>query len=231
MIGIDHIQGEIIRLKMQLLLEAIVENMTDNDEALDKRETEELTHKDGFEVTMPAHLGYYWSTGTGTPMIDKLVERQLALQADEWKRQYPTRASLPDCCDDASEFSDEAQEWELAAFEDETIYAEIGIYRENGEIHFSACFMDEINAPYEERYQETMDEKAFLILADQDLEALADRISEAPYLTTITKRNSGGRWHGWFGTDNGKTAYYSTGGHPSEATARADVERMMRQST
>jgi len=31
MIGIDHIQGEIIRLKMQLLLEAIVENMTDND--------------------------------------------------------------------------------------------------------------------------------------------------------------------------------------------------------
>lgn len=228
MIYTDEIQAGTVRHKMSALMAAIIESLTDNDEALDKREPDELEYQDGYTLTMPAGLSYYWSTGTGTPLLDSLVEGVLASQAVEWARQYPQRAPLPDCCSEESEFAEEAQEWELAAFEDETVYLRVEIIRDAGDIQFLACFTNEMSAPHGVEYRETMDESAFLTLDGAELEALCDRIAEAPYLSIIAKRNSGGLWHAWFGTANGEKAFFSTGGHADEESARKAVEREMR---
>jgi hypothetical protein len=224
----DEIQADCIRGKMQALIAAIGESMRDNDEALEERAPESLEYQDGFTLVMPAALSFYQSTGTGTPMLDSLAERHLDAQAAEWARQYPQRAPLPDCASDEGEHSDEAQEWETAALEGETVWMRVEIVRKVGDVQFMACFTDEVNAPHGPEYRETMDESAFLALDGPELESLAARIAESPYLSIIAKRNSGGLWHSWFGTDNGKTAYFATGGHASESDARQAVERAMR---
>lgn len=150
-------------------------------------------------------------------------------QAAEWARQYPQRASLPDCASGEGEFSDEAQEWETAALDGETVWLRVEIIRERGgDVEFRACFHDDINAPHGPEYRETLDESAFLNLDGADLESLASRIAAAPYLSVILNRNSGGRYVAWFGTQDGTTAHFATYGHETEADARAALERAMR---
>ncbi len=230
MLYTDEIQADVIRHKMRAVLAAIVESMTDNDEALDdKREAEELEYQDGFTFTSPAALSFYSSMGSGTPMIDSLVQRHLDAQGREWASQFPSRASLSDCAtDDGGEFQDEAQQWDDAALNDETIYIRVEVINDHGRIKFTACFTDEINAPHGVEYLETIDESAFLALDGDELESLANRVAEAPYLSLVTVQNSGGMWCGWFGTANGSTAYHDTAAHATEAEAREAVERAAR---
>jgi hypothetical protein len=40
----------------------------------------------------------------------------------------------------------------------------------------------------------------------------------------VVVRNSGGRWHSWFGERDGSRALFNTGGHATEEEARAAVE-------
>jgi hypothetical protein len=232
MLYTDEIQETLIREKMRLLITAIAESIGDNDEAADVRERtpDRLEYQDGFEFVAPCHLGFYWSSGTGTPMIDGLIERLIKSQAEEWAREYPNLLGMEEILtgDDEGEFRSEAEEWEQAAFEDEVIFIRVEIINDHGDIKLRSCFMNEINIPYGEELQVTLDESAFLALDGEELEALATRIAEAPYLDVVTKLNSGGRWHGWFGTQNGETAYFQTGGHESEDAARKAVSRAMR---
>lgn len=186
MIYTDDIQATLVREKLRLFVVAIAESLTDNDDALDgrDREPDKLEYQDGFEYAAPAYLNYYWSSGTGTPMHDKLIQRLLDSQAEEWARQYPTRPSLPDIMtdDDESEYRNEAEEWEVAALQDEVIYVRVEAIRKDGDITFRSCFMDEINRPFGDEFETELDESAFLALAGDELEALANKLAEAPYL-------------------------------------------------
>jgi hypothetical protein len=183
------IQADTVREKMRLVMVALVENIGDNDEALDVREREldKLEYQDGFEFVAPAHLSFYWSSGTGTPMHDKLIERLIDSQAAEWARQYPHRAGMLDILsgDDEGEFRNDAEEWEQAALQDEAIYIRIEAIRADGDIKFRSCFMNEVNIPYGDEYEVEIDESAFLALDGDDLEAFANKIAEAPYLATL----------------------------------------------
>lgn len=228
------IQDSTVRDKLGLFMGALAEMIRDNDEALDahEREPERLEFRDGWEFSAPAYLSFYWSTGTGTPWQDRLIDKLMDSQEAEWAAQYPARAPLRDilALDEDSEFRSEAEEWELAALQDEAIYIRIEAFRDHGDIKFRSCFTDEINAPYGEELEIIVPEEEFLSLDGDGLESLANRIAEAPYLAVVVKQNSGGRWHAWFGTEDGKTALFSTGGHETEEAARQAVSRAMRVS-
>jgi len=223
MLYTDHIQAATIDAKMAAVMIAVVESMTDNDEALDRREPEKLEHQDGFTVSMYAALSFYSSTGTGTPMLDALISRAEDAQASEWARQFPDRPPLYDMD------QPEAEEWRDAALEGEDVWARVEITRESGgDILFASCFTDEVNAPHGVEYRERMAESAFMNLDGDALESLAQRIAEGPYLTPVALQNSGGLWTAWLGTSDGKTAYFSTSGHASEQAARYALGRAAR---
>jgi hypothetical protein len=183
------IHAETVREKMRLLMLALIENIGDNDEALDirDREMDKLEYQDGFEFVVPAYLNYYWSSGTGTPMHDKLIQRLLDSQAEEWARQYPDRLGLAETmmADEDLPYRDDAEEWENAALTDEVIYLRIEMIRADGDIKFTACFMNEINIPFGDEYEVEIDESAFLTLEGEELEAFANKIAAAPYEATI----------------------------------------------
>lgn len=183
----DDIQATVIREKMRLVMLAIVESIGDNDEAVDarNRELDKLEYQDGFEFVAPAHLSFYSSSGTGTPLHDRLVQRLLDSQAEEWKRQYPHRASLPDILtaddDGEGEFRNEAEEWETAALQDEIIYIRVEAVRDGGQIRFRSCFMNEINIPYGDEFDIAIDDPEFIALDGDELEKFAAGIADAPY--------------------------------------------------
>lgn len=186
MLYTDEIQETLVREKMRLVMLAIVESLGDNDEALDVREREldKLEYQDGFEFVAPAHLSFYWSSGSGTPMHDKLIEKLIDSQAEEWKRQYPHRAGMLDilASDEESPIREEALEWEEAALQDEAIYIRVEAIREHGDIRFRSCFMNEINTPFGDEFESELDESDFLALAGDELETFANKLAEAPYL-------------------------------------------------
>jgi hypothetical protein len=184
----DEIQDTVIREKLRLFVTQVAEMIGDNDEAADvyQRTPDKLEYQDGFEFVAPCHLGFYWSSGTGTPLHDKLIEQLLDAQEYEWAQQFPGRKSLRDilALDEDSEFRSEAEEWELAAFEDETIYIRVEAIRDHGDIRIRSCFMNEINAPYGDEFERDMPEAEFLALEGDELEALAKEVAEAPYNVT-----------------------------------------------
>lgn len=180
----DDIQDSVVREKLRLFVGQIAEMIGDNDEAVDVhgRTPDKLEYQDGFEFVAPAYLSFYWSTGTGTPMHDKLIQRLIDMQEAEWARQYPNRKSIGDILSgDDEEFRSEAEEWEEAALHDEAIFIRVEAIRDAGDIRFRSCFMNEINAPYGDEFEIDMPETEFLALADEGLEALAVKIAEAPY--------------------------------------------------
>jgi hypothetical protein len=225
------VQDATVKGKLGLFMTAVAELICDNDEAIDGhgRTPDELEFRDGFEFTAPAYLNFYWSTGTGTPFQDKLIERLIDSQAEEWARQFPNRAPMLDILsgDDDGEFRSEAEEWEQAALQDEAIYIRVEAFRDHGDIKFRSCFTNEINAPLEEELEIVMAESEFLALDSDGLESLGNRIAEAPYLNVIAVQSSGGLWHSWFGTSDGKTAYFPQGGCETEEAARRAVSRAM----
>lgn len=48
-------------------------------------------------------------------------------------------------------------------------------------------------------------------------------VSTGPEAPVVVKRNSGGLWAAWFGSDDGALAVAPTYGHDTEAAARADL--------
>lgn len=215
----SEIQADTIRHKMRAVLDSIIEQVTDDDEALEKRNPAALDFEDGFTVSMPAGLSYYWSTGTGTPLQDRCIQRCIDAQAAEWALQFPQRAPMEDCASNEGEHSEEAQEWETAALEDETIWLRVEIVRTAGDIALKACFTDEINAPIEFEWRESISEEDFLGLDGQGLDDLVSLIAEAPYWAIITEQRADGVWLGWLGTSDGKERHYSTNGHSTELQA------------
>lgn len=182
------IQDSVVREKLRLFVGQVAEMIRDNDEAVDGygREPDELEYRNGFEFVAPAYLNYYWSTGTGTPLHDTLIQRQIDLQEAEWARQYPNRKAIGDILSgDDEEFRSEAEEWEEAALQDEAIYIRVEAFRDSGDIKFRACFMDEINAPYGKEFERDITESDFLALNGDGLEALAKELAEAPYSATL----------------------------------------------
>lgn len=178
------IQADTVREKMRLLMAALIENVGDNDEALDvqNRTMDKLEYQDGFEFVAVASLGFYWSSGTGTPMQDKLIERLIDAQAAEWAEQFPDKPGMLDLlAGDDSPDRDEASEWEMAALDDEVIYLRIEFVRDHGDIKFRSCFMNEINIPYGDEYEVELSDAEFLALEGDELEAFANRIAAAPY--------------------------------------------------
>lgn len=216
------IQAATVRAKMAALIAAVVEIMTDEDEALDRHEPEALDHQDGFTVSMCAALSFYSSTGTGTPLLDARIARAEDAQAAEWERQHPDRAPLFE-----SDHPD-AEDWKDAALEGEDVWARVEITRDGGDVVFAACFTNEVNAPIGVEYRERMAEDAFMALDGDDLESLARRLAEAPYLSVVALKNSGGLWTAWLGTTDGRVAHYSTSAHADEESARLAVERASR---
>lgn len=216
------IQAATVRAKLRALIDAVVEAMIDGDEALDRREPEPLAYEDGFTVSMCASLSFYDSTGTGTPLLDARIARAEDAQAAEWARQYPERAPLFD-----SDHPD-AEGWKDVALDGEDVWARVEITRDGGDVVFASCFTDEVNAPIGIEYRERMAEDAFMALDGPELESLAQRVAEGPYLSLITLQNSGGLWTAWLGTADGKVAHFSTSGHDSEDAARLAVERAAR---
>jgi hypothetical protein len=185
----DEIQDSVVREKLRLFVTQVAEMIGDNDEAADVRDRtpDKLEYQDGFEFVAPCYLGFYWSSGTGTPLHDKLIERLLDAQEYEWAQQFPARKSLRDilALDDDSEFRSEAEEWELAAFEDEVIYIRVEAIRDSGDIKFRSCFMNEINAPFGDEFERDMPEAEFLALEGDELETFAKEVAEAPYSATL----------------------------------------------
>jgi hypothetical protein len=185
----DEIQDTVIREKLRLFVTQVAEMIGDNDEAADvhNRTPDKLEYQDGFEFVAPCYLSFYWSSGTGTPLHDKLVECLLDAQEYEWAQQYPARKPLRDilALGEDSEFRSEAEEWELAAFEDEAIYIRVEAIRDHGDIRIRSCFMNEINAPYGDEFERDMPEAEFLALEGDELEALAKEVAEAPYSATL----------------------------------------------
>lgn len=222
------IQDSTVDYKLAAIMAAIVETMTDSDEALDKREPESLEYRQGFTASLPAGLSYYWSTGTGTPLLDSLVQSHLDSQAAEWARQYPQRVALPDCASGEGEFSELAQEWEQLAIEGEHAWARIESVRESGQVTFKSCFTDSGNQPHGLEYSETLSESDLLAIDGKQLGSLIARVAQGPYLSTVVNRNSGGLWEGWLGTQDGTTAHYATFGHATEESARRALESAAR---
>ena len=182
------IQETVVREKMRLLMAALIENVGDNDEALDVRDRtmDKLEYQDGFEFVAPAGLSYYWSTGTGTPMLDKLIERLVAAQAAEWAEQFPDKPGMLDLlAGDDSPDREEAGAWEMAALDDEVVYLRIEMIREHGDIKFRSCFMNEVNIPYGDEYEVELSDAEFLALDGDELEAFANKIAAAPYEAKI----------------------------------------------
>jgi hypothetical protein len=218
----DAIQAATIEAKISALIVAVVEIMTDNDEALDRRDPEKLERKNGFTVTMVAALSFYSSTGTGTPMLDSLISEAEDSQAAEWARQYPDRAPLYE-----SDHPD-VESWRDAALEGEDVFARVEIVREGDSVIFASCFTDVVKAPHGVEYRERMGVEPFIALDGDDLESLARRIADGPYLSVLTSENAAGLWKAWLGTSDGRTAYFSTYGHTSEQGARYAVDRAAR---
>lgn len=185
------IQDAAAREKLRMFVAAVAEKACDDDEAIDGRgrEPDKLDYQDGFTWSAPAWLSFYSSTGTGTPWQDKLIERLIDSQAREWAEQYPNRAGMLDILsaddDGEGEFRSEAEEWETAALEDEAIYIRFEAHRESGDIVIRACFCDEINAPYGKEFEERIDEAEFMAMDSDALEALGNRVAEAPYSITL----------------------------------------------
>lgn len=178
------VQDTAIDAKLKAFVTTIGEYIGDNDEAVDARDrdADKLSYGKGFEWCASAWLSYYNSTGTGTPLHDKLCERLFDAQAAEWARQYPNRASLGDILSgDSDEFRDEAEEWETAAYQDEAIFIRVEATRADGDIKFRSCFMNEISVPYGDEFEVEMAESEFMALDSEGLESLGKRLAEAPY--------------------------------------------------
>jgi hypothetical protein len=184
----DEIQDAVVHEKLRLFVTQVAEMIGDNDEAADvhNRTPDKLEYQDGFEFVAPCYLNFYWSSGSGTSLHDKLIERLMDSQGEEWARTYPNRKSLNDimCGDEGEEFRSEAEEWEIAALEDEAIYIRVEAIRDHGDIKFRSCFMNEINAPYGKEFERDMPEAEFLALEGDELEAFAKEVAEAPYNVT-----------------------------------------------
>lgn len=181
----NEIQTKLIVEKMKLVMFEIADNIRDNDEAVDayKRDPEPMEYQQGFEFCAPAWLSYYWSTGTGTPMHDKLIEQLQTAAAESWAEQYPDRPSIDDIMtgDDESEFRHEAEDWEQSAFEDEAIYIQVECVRSDGDIKFTASFTNEINYPLAPEFEIEFTDNEFLALDGEALEGWIKQIAEAPY--------------------------------------------------
>lgn len=180
------LRASTITYKMELFITALKERLNDNDEAIDgyNRSHTPLDHSTGFEYVAPAWVSFYWSTGTGTAMHDALIQRELDAQAQEWARQYPERPSLANCCaDEDSPYSDEAQEWEIAALQDEAIYISATIeWREDAdEVRIESYFMDQVNSQLNDGLRVHLTGNEFLTLSDEDCETLIQRLADAPY--------------------------------------------------
>lgn len=179
------IQDATVREKLKLFMGVVAELIDDNDEAVDGRgrEPDKLEYQDGFEWVAPAHLSFYWSSGTGTQWQDKLIDGLINSQNEEWKRQYPHRQSMLDILagEDEGEFRNEAEEWEQAALLDEIIYIQVEAVRDSGDIKFRSSFTNEINVPYRKEFEITLNESEFLTLDDEGLEKLGRKLAEAPY--------------------------------------------------
>lgn len=180
------IQDASVRTKLAQFIAAVAELACDDDEAVDGRgrTPDKLDYQDGFTWSAPAWLSFYSSTGTGTPWQDKLIDRLINSQAQEWAEQYPNRAGMLDILsadDDEGEFRSEAEEWETAALADEAIYLRFEMHRDSGDIVIRACFCDEINAPYGDEFEERIDEAEFMAMDSDALETLGKRVAEAPY--------------------------------------------------
>jgi hypothetical protein len=67
----DEIQDSVVREKLRLFVTQVAEMIGDNDEAADVRDRtpDKLEYQDGFEFVAPCYLGFYWSSGTGTPFM------------------------------------------------------------------------------------------------------------------------------------------------------------------
>lgn len=178
------IQAETIRYKMQQVAHALSERITSSDEAIDgyNRVPNAMEYSDGFEWVAPASLSYYSSTGTGAPWQDRLIEEHEKAQAEEWAKQYPTRANLFETAqDDNSRWQNEAQEWIDAALHDEFIYCAFSIFRDDDELTLTAGFTDEVNRALASEFKETIDAAEFASMDDQAIQALIERVTDTIY--------------------------------------------------
>ncbi len=182
----DEIQDSVIDKKLSLFMTGIVEMIGDNDEAVDSshRTVEKMQYQNGYEFSAAAWLSYYWSTGTGTPLHDGLIERLMKSQGETWAEHFPDRKSIDDIMtsDDANEpHRNEAEEWEQAALLDEAIFIQVEAVRSDGDIKFTSSFTNEINRPYGNEFEIEIEESAFMAMDGDDLEKLAKQIASAPY--------------------------------------------------
>ena len=89
-----------------------IEAAADDDESIDKRDPEKLSHQRGSEVTGVAWLSGYDSRGDAPPCLQKVIDSHYDAQNREWQRQYPDRPDLHTCYDsDNPALSSEAEEW------------------------------------------------------------------------------------------------------------------------
>ena len=181
----DDIQEITVKAKMEAVLYAMSEYARDGDEALDayNRDVSPMHYGVGFEWCAPASLSFYRSTGTGAPFHDQRIERCEQAQADEWARQYPSRAGLFDChADEDGEFRQEAEEWIDAATDEEFVYLTLEIELRDGDVIVRASFGDEINAPVGAIwFEERIAQDDFMRLDTDELEALIQRAVDIAY--------------------------------------------------
>lgn len=174
--------GTLVHKALALANEAI-EQFGTNDEALDTyQRNAEIDSYGDVTWTAPAWLSYYSSTGTGCSWQDVLIERCEQMQADEYARQYPDRASLFDIAsNDESPLQSDAHEWLDAALQDEAIYLSFEIHITDSAVEIRAGFGDEINRPLALQYESSLTHEEFLLMSDSDSAALINAIETAVY--------------------------------------------------